>query len=101
MRQYKIIITNKAHSDIADCVNFVKKVSVEAAKSLALNIYSSIATLNVLPERNSIFEMPKSFPFQTRKQVIDNRYIALYSIEEDSVVVYRVLDSRRKFGHLI
>lgn len=101
MNQFKIIISSNAHSDIAECVGFVKNVSLEAAKALAKNIYSSISTLNVLPERNPVFEMPKAFPFTLRKQIIDNRYIVLYTVEKESVVIYRVLDSRRKFTHLI
>ena len=101
MDQYQVIISNKAHSDIAECVGFVKNVSLEAARQLVKDIYSSIASLNVLPERNPVFEMPKSFPFTLRKHIINNRYIALYTVEEQKVVIYRLLDSRRKFGHII
>lgn len=101
MNQYIIIISNKAHSDIAECVNFIKRVSVEAAKSFANEIYSSIHNLGVFPERNALFEMPKSFPFIIRKQIVNNRYVVLYSVENETVYIYRVLDSRRKFTHLI
>ena len=101
MDQYQVIISNKAHSDIAECVVFVKNVSLEAARQLVKDIYSSIASLNVLPERNPLFEMPKSFPLILRKHIINNRYIALYAVEEQKVVIYRLLDSRRKFGHII
>lgn len=81
--------------------NFVLNVSKEAARTLANDIYSSIESLKKLPERNAIFEMPKSFSFILRKLVINKRYLALYSVEENKVVVYRILDSRRKFEHLI
>ena len=101
MDEYKIIITSKAHSDIAECVGFVHKVSKESALQLTKDIYSSLSTLSLFPERNPLFEGPKSFPFILRKQIINNRYIALYTIEDQNVVIYRVLDSRRKFAHLI
>lgn len=45
--------------------------------------------------------MPKSFPFAIRKLVMNQRYLALYAVEGDKVVIYRILDSRRKFDHLI
>ena len=101
MESFKIIISSKAQSDLAECVAFVSNVSKEAAYSLVDDIYSSIESLRTFPERNSIFEMPKSFPFIIRKLVINKRYIALYAIENNEVVIYRILDSRRKFDYLL
>lgn len=101
MDTYKIIVSSKAQSDLAECIGFVLNVSKEAAYSLADDIYSSIKLLETFPERNAIFEMPKSFPFTIRKLVINKRYLTLYAVEGDKVVVYRILDSRRKFDHLI
>ena len=101
MSKYNVIISTKAQLDLAECVRFVLNVSKEAAIALANNIYSSLNSLNLFPERNPIFEMPKSFPFTVRKQIINGRYIALYTIEGENVVIYRLLDSRRKFDYLL
>ena len=98
MNEYSVIISNKAHSDTAECVG---KVSKEAAIKLTNDIYTSLASLDLFPERNPIFNAPKSFPYTIRKQIINDRYIALYTIENQKIVIYRVLDSRRKFGHLL
>ena len=99
--KYTIIINSKALSDLSECVSFVLRVSKEAAIKLKDDVFSSIESLSIFPEKNPIFEMPKSFPFVMRKQIINDRYIVLYSIEEDKVIVYRILDSRRKFNHLL
>ena len=101
MEQFNIVITSKAQSDLSECVNFVLKVSKEAAINLTNEIYDCLESLNTFPERNPIFEMPKSFPFIIRKQVINKRYVALYSIEDNNIVIYRILDTRRKFDYLI
>ena len=101
MDTYNIVITSKAQSDLAECVGFVVAVSKEAALKLANDIYSSIESLTNFPERNPVFEMPKPFPFVMRKNIINSRYIALYSIENNDVVVYRILDARRKFDGLL
>ena len=101
MDTYKIIITSKAQSDLSDCVAFVQNVSKEAAINLANDIFASIESLTSFPERNPVFEMPKSFPFIIRKNVVNKRYLILYSIENNSVVIYRILDSRRKLNYLI
>ncbi len=101
MDNFKLIITSKAQSDLTECVNFVLNVSKEAAVSLVNEIYSSIESLQTLPERNPIFEMPKSFPFTIRKLIIKKRYVALYALEDNNVVIYRILDSRRKLDYII
>lgn len=101
MDQYNIIISSKAQSDLAACVGFVLNVSKEAAINLAKDIFASIESLKTYPERNPVFDMPKSFPFTTRKQIVNKRYVILYSIEGNNLVVYRILDSRREFNYLI
>ena len=101
MEKYHLIITSLAQSDIAECVRFVLRVSKDAAITLTNDIYRALNSLETFPERNSVFEMPKAFPFIVRKHIIKNRYIALYTVENNSVVIYRVIDSRRKFNYLL
>ena len=101
MESFIVIISSRAQSDLSECVGFVLNVSKESALKLANDIYSSIESLSLLPERNPVFEMPKPFPFIIRKLVINKRYVALYSIEANNVVIYRIIDSRRKFDYLI
>ena len=101
MEKYQVIVTNKAQSDVAECINFVRRVSKEAAYKLADDLYSSFYSLECFPEKNAIFPTPKAFPFTLRKQVVNNRYLVLYTVEEDKVVIYRVLDVRRNFQQLL
>ena len=45
--------------------------------------------------------MPKSFPNIVRKLVIDKPYLVLYAVAAQRVIVYRILDARRKLNNLI
>lgn len=101
MGSFEILITSRAQSDLAECVSFVLKVSKEAGRKLAKDIYSSIESLGTFPERNAVFPMPKSFPNIVRKLVINRRYLVLYVVTAQRVIVYRILDARRKFNNLI
>ena len=82
-------------------MSFVLNVSQESALALSSLIYSSLETLVTFPERNPVFETPKHFPFIIRKQIIDKRYVALYSVEEEKVVIYRFIDTRKKCDYLL
>lgn len=101
MDSYRIIISTPAQEDIASCVSFVLKVSKEAATCLKNEILSSIDSLSFFPERNPLFNMPINFSYPIRKLIINKRYVALYSIESENVVVYRVIDSRKQFNSLV
>ena len=101
MGLFNVVISAKAQNDRAECVSFVRNVSKEAAKKLVLEMHNQILSLEKFPERNPIFEMSKSFPFLVMKLVINSRYIVFYTIEAKNIVVYRILDSRRKFDGLL
>lgn len=101
MDLFNVIISPRAQSDRAECVLFLSRVSVEAAVELTHQMHEQIKSLERYPERNPLFEMPKSFPYLVRKFLINKRYIALYTIEGHNVVIYRILDARRKFDFLV
>lgn len=101
MDSCKIIISSRAQSDLAECVGFVLNVSREAAWKLAEEIYSFIESLSFFPERYPVFKMPKATPITLRKGVVSKRYAILYSIENENVVIYRILDLRKGFDQLV
>ena len=101
MTLYSVKLSSRALSDLSDCVLFVMNVSVEAAKKLRDDLFSTALILESFPEMNPVFEMPKTFPLTIRKCVVEKRYIILYSIENTDVVIQRVLDSRRNFNYLV
>lgn len=97
----KIVLTSNAYADWQNCVSFVLNVSKEAAIQLDDEIKAAIDNLGNYPEKNPIFEMNRVFPFVVRKSIINRRYIILFSINEQEILVYRILDVRRKFEALI
>lgn len=101
MAVLKIVLTSNAYADWQNCVSFVLNVSKEAAIKLDDEIKAAIDNLNNYPEKNPIFEMNRAFPFVVRKSIVNRRYIILFSINEQEILVYRILDARRKFEALI
>lgn len=101
MAHFDVYISAKAQADIAECVSFVLRLSPDAAHSVTDTLYSVIMSLDEFPERNPVFEMPKTYPYVLRKCVINGRYLALYRLDGQRVIVLRVLDARRKFDSLL
>ena len=101
MTLYKVVWSAKALADLAECIHFVLNVSIEAAEKLRNEAFSAANALEAFPEKNPIFEMPKAFPFVVRKQIVSKRYVLLYTVEKDTIVIYRMLDCRRNFNSIL
>ena len=99
--EYRVEWSTKALGDLLDCVSFLKNVSPESAEEVASKIIEASASLKVFPERHEEFLMPKSFPETIRKHVVNSRYIILYGVSDSRVMIYRVLDDRKRFTGLL
>ena len=96
MDKYKIVITQRAFSDLLECVLFVDAVSNEAAKKLHLKIMESIRSLETFPEAHPFIDGLTIANIKIRRMLLHNgRYFILYKIEKDIVTIYDILDSRK------
>lgn len=98
---YRVEWLPKSVSDLSDHITFLKKVSLEAAKTAASIIIATGDSLAQFPERYPEFEMPRNFPTNIRKCNVEGRYIILFSVQDDLITIYRILDARRKFKGLL
>ncbi|MBE6127096.1 MAG: type II toxin-antitoxin system RelE/ParE family toxin [Erysipelotrichaceae bacterium] len=96
MAELKILITQRAFSDICEHILFVRNVSLEAAKELYEETTASLRSLSSFPERNPEIQDLRIAGARIRKMSIHNgHYVALYKVDGDTVVVYDAVDSRK------
>ena len=96
MTEYKIKITQRAFSDIYECVLFVSNVSKQAAKELYQEIMSSLDSLKSFPNAYSNIEgLTIGGVSVKRMPVHHGRYFVVYKIESNLITVYDVIDSRK------
>lgn len=101
MTAHQVLWTSKATSDLGECLEFLSRVSPSAAQDLLKAAVLAANSLGEYPEMYPEFEMPKSFPFRVRKCVVAHRYLLLYCVEKETIIIYRFLDSRKGFGALL
>ena len=93
---YVVQISQRAFTSLIECVSFVKRLSPESAESLYREIMASIQSLSTFPTRNLEADGLKIQNIPTRQMIIDGgRYVILYRIDGNQVIIYDVLDSRR------
>ena len=96
MNTYKIAITQRAFSDINECVLFVSNVSKEAAKVLYTEIISSMNSLKTFPNTYPNIEGLVIGGISIKRMPIHNgRYLIIYKVEGDLITIYDVIDSRK------
>lgn len=96
MSDYKIIITQRAYSDIIECVFFVNNVSKKATQDLYSEIINSIESLKFYPNAYPCIEGLTIGGINIRKMPIyHGRYLVIYKVDVNSVTIYDVIDSRK------
>ena len=96
MAELKVSITQRAFSSISEHVLFVRNVSLEAAKELYEETMTSLRSLSSNPERYPEIQDLRIAGARIRKMPIHNgRYVALYKVDGDTVVIYDVIDTRK------
>ena len=96
MNSYSIIITQRAYTSITECVLFVKNVSIEAAKNLYDEMVTAINSLSSFPNKYPEITGLLIRNTKVRKMPIhDGRYVILYKVENDNVVIYDIIDTRK------
>lgn len=94
MKSYDVRITDKALQDMQRIYEYIATVFKEP--DIAMKQYDRIAnaieSLNIFPERCKLFNSQPECNLGMRQILIDN-YSAIYVIDNDSVIVLRVLHS--------
>ncbi len=94
MKQYKVQITDKALADMEEIYNYIA-IQLQAPEN-ALGQYNRIAKaiegLNMFPERIRLMESAQERAMGLRQLAVDN-YSVFYVIEDERVIVMRVLYS--------
>ena len=99
MKQYKVQITDKALADMEEIYNYIA-IQLQAPEN-ALGQYNRIAKaiegLNMFPERIRLMESAQERAMGLRQLAVDN-YSVFYVIEDERVIVMRVLYSASDIG---
>lgn len=98
--KYRVIISERAARDMASHLSFLANVSQPAAKDAKQRIVEAVRSLEQMPNRYPFFEddlIPKN---KYHKMYIENWYLVLYQIRDDTVYVEYILDCRQEYRWL-
>ncbi len=99
--KYNVIISDRARQELAAQVRFLAQINKPAAKKLKTRLISEISSLQEMPQRYPFFN-EDYIPFNKyHKLYVENWYLVLYQIKDDTVYVDWILDCRQDYQWLI
>lgn len=101
MDKYRIVISDEARRQIGNCVLFIAQENAEAAQRLRQRLPDSIHALDELPARYPFFNEPYIPANKYRKMFVENRYLILCQIRDETVYVEYFVDCRQDYSWLV
>ena len=99
--QYKVIISDKAKSMLGMHIRFLAQVNKSAAVKLKNRLVTEIRSLEDMPQRYPFFNENYIPPNKYHKLFIENWYLVLYQIKDDTVYVDWIVDCRQDYQWLL
>jgi len=100
MEKYKLLIFPSAQQDLQDIVDYVNKLSPDAALKLYDEIVDGIGSLEQMPLRCPSLRSPVLRAKGYRVLVVQN-YLVFYIVNGTTVEISRILYGRRKYEFLL
>lgn len=98
-KKYPVRVSDRAQRMLTDHILFLARINKKAAAVKKKQIMTAIRSLAAMPFRYPLFpESDAAYlpPNQYRKMFVENWYLVLYYIKEDTVSVEYILDCRQE-----
>ncbi len=98
--KYNVIVSDTAKRQLATHISFIANVNKTAARETKNKIVKALHSLSEMPERFPFFNedlIPKN---KYHKMFVENWYLVLYQIKDDTVYVDYVIDCRQDYSWL-
>ena len=100
-KKYNVVVSDRAKRMLGTHIRFMAQVNKKAATEKKKEILSAMRSLSRMPQRFPFFEEMYIPPNKYHKMFIENWYLVLYQIQDDTVYIEYVLDCRKDYSWLI
>ena len=95
MSNYEVIMSRQALITLKRNIKFLRKFSIPYSKKIESRIDSSIKKLKSFPNIHPIFKKTNKNVY--RKIIVEKRYLVVYTVKQQKVLVYYILDGRQAY----
>ena len=99
--KYKVIISDRAKEMLGMHIHFLAQVNKPAAIKLKTRLVEEMRSLQDMPQRYPFFNENYIPANKYHKLYVENWYLVLYQIKDDTVYADWILDSRQDYQWLL
>lgn len=99
--QYKVIISERAKEMLGMHIRFLTQVNKTAANKLKKRLIDEIRALQEMPQRYPFFNENYIPANKYHKLYVENWFLVLYQIKDDTVYVDWIVDCRQDYQWLL
>ena len=99
--KYKVIISDRARQMLGKHLRFLAQVNKAAAVKLKNRFLQEIRSLSEMPQRYPFFEEDYVPVNKYHKLYVENWFLVLYQIRDDTVYVDWIVDCRQDYEWLL
>ena len=100
-KQYKVVVTPTAVRSLANIVKIIAFDSPQNARIIKNEIMADIRKLNDMPERHPYIDDDYIPKFKYRKFIVHSRYIIIYQVFCNMVLIEHVVDGYSDYKTLL
>ena len=99
--QYKVHIPNSVKKDIDEIIEYYIDERPDYARKVFDSFLARIDTLKFYPQKGRT--VPELFDYNINdyRELIESYWRIIYRIEEDTVIIYTIIDARRNVHDLL
>jgi len=101
MKNYEVQWTKTAQNDLLNIIEYIKTDSINIAKKVFFEIKEESNKLHYLPERNRIVPELNEIGISKYRELIHKRWRIIYKIENQTVYILLVVDSRQNLEDVL
>ena len=99
--KYKVIISDRAKEMLGMHIRFLAQVNKTAATKLKSRLVEELRSLQDMPQRYPFFQENYTPTNKYHKLYVENWYLVLYQIRDDTVHVDWIIDCRQDYQWLL
>ena len=101
MRDFEVIWTKSAHSDLEFIIEYIKTDSLNIAKKIFYEIKKECDSLYYFPERKRVVPELQQIGILKYREIIHKRWRILFKIDDKKVYILLVVDSSRNLEDIL
>ena len=101
MKQFKTVFSRYAEIDLIEILDYYQEMNPTYTKKILDRVEKRVEDLKHFPERGRVVPELERQNIMNYRELIEENYRIIYSIESNSVIIHSILDSRRNLEELL